>query len=184
MKVIALTKMITTAAFFTIGGFAPSAIAQSIGIDFATMPKGLQALYKGSDGRTWVTVYRGKKGRSHILESWTSGTNASLLSTEYYDTNGLLTKRIYADGNVRNFSPRRCLRVLGDCQFKVSNSRQGSGGSFAASVVKRGQTYTYTWRHINSAKANKSQYRLGQYTLAKWGKSGNFSWRLVKVSVK
>ena len=153
--------------------------ANTVGIDFASMPVGTTAHYADNRNRTWQVVYRGKEGKYHVMESIFKG---AVSRTLYYHDDGTLHQRVYAKGNVRTFSPRRCFRVLGACSFVVSNTRPKSKATLKAELKKKGSTYHYSHRSTDGSSVNRQTYELGQYNLFSLGKTGKYSSRLTKIT--
>ena len=151
----------------------------TVGIDFASMPVGTQAHYKNSKGDTWVERYVGQKGRFFVMENVFEG---QVTRTMLYNADGTLYRREYADGNVRTFAPKRCLRVLGDCSFRVTNTKpERQTSSSVGNLVQAGSWFTYTYGPADGSRSNVFKYQLGEFNLIARGQSGDYKERLVKV---
>lgn len=162
----------------------PEAITQSaaspsdVGIDFESMPLGTEAHYRSNRGDTWIRRYTGTQGRFYVVENIFKGR---VNYTLYYNSDGTLYRREYANGNVRTFSPRRCMRVLGDCFFTTTITQPRNSMESKGNLTKSSNTYTYRYGAADGSSLDTFSYRLGQFNLVSYGKSGDFTERLVRV---
>lgn len=152
---------------------------ETAGLQFASMPVGLEAHSVNGDGEAFHLKYIGTKGRYHVVENYWQG---NLSNTEHYHADGTLYRRYYPNGNVRTFAPRRCMRVLGECSFTASNTHpKRNQVPSVANLTKSGSTYTYRFSAQDGSWTRTFKYRLGQYNLIAWGQSDGYSERLVRV---
>ena len=151
----------------------------TVGLQFASMPVGLEAYSVNGDGEAFFMRYVGKQGRYYVVKNYWKG---NLSNTEEYHADGTLYRRTYPNGNVRTFSPRRCMRVLGECSFTASNTHpKRDNHPSTATLTKSGSTYTYRYEATDGSWVRTFKYRLGEYNLIAWGQSDGYSERLVKV---
>ena len=130
----------------------------TVGIDFASMPVGTQAHYKNSKGDAWILRYAGKRGRYFVMENVFEG---QVTRTMLYNADGTLYRREYADGNVRTFAPKRCLRVLGDCSFRVTNTKpERQTSSSVGNLAQAGSWFIYTYGPVDGSRSNVAAYQL------------------------
>ena len=151
--------------------------AETVGIDFASMPIGTTAHYSDNRGGSWQEVYRGKQDGYHVME-YVVGNEVT--RTLHFHDDGTLFKRIYAEGKVRTFEPRSCMRVLGDCQYTVIDTKPSRRGKSTSTVTQEGSTYAFT--HSRGSRMRTIHYELGQYNLAKKIETNNHSVVLDKIT--
>ena len=157
---------------------APERQAGTVGIDFAAMPVGTQAHYRDGDGNRWTETYRGQEGRFHVMETRVDG---NVTRTHYYNRDGTLRRRVYANGNVRTFSPRRCARVLGECRFASSDTKPQRSSQNQGHLIQDGDIFTYTYGPTDGSRRQVFVYELGPYNLISRASSGQYRERLVRV---
>jgi len=98
----------------------------------------------------------------------------------YFNADGLLLRREYANGNVRTFTPHHCFGVIGECSYAYANS-QGRDGTGTAKTTLQGKNLTYSWRA--NGRTRSVEMVLGQYNLHISGRDVyGTSWKLEKVS--
>ena len=171
------------------------AVAQNLGIDFAKMPVGTKMTYQASSGASWTAVYRGKRGRSHVIRE--EGRNAEgkrFGRTVYYDKHGRMTSYSYKDANRPEpgkvvFKPFSCDYAVGTCKHQrklIVHNFINNGASRNATYVTRKKGKHYTVGVDRGDRNGKVFYNfeLGPYNLKSriyWGAKGQFFQKLVKV---
>lgn len=160
--------------FFSIALILSSpALADNPGIDFTSMPVGLQAYYQGSENRRWVDVYIGEQDGLHVIERHRNSAYGELMETRYFDPQGHEVARHEASGRKQTFAPRNCIRILGPCRVEVTDSRSGSHVVHGTMHVG-GDTFYYKWVADHHGDTMRAHYKLGAYNLPSWSRSNDY----------
>lgn len=159
--------MIAAALVFS---FATQASAQSLGIDFKSMPKGTKVYYADSDGDKWMMEFKGRKGRGYRTNIYIGKKYTRLLSTEHYDQQGRWVNLIEYGGAYDyeiTRTPYHCIYQLGKCSYVVNKISTSSGRYYANMIKKPGvkNTYIYTSRKKKDAEPYVRTLLLGKYNL-------------------
>ena len=188
-----MKSVVYAAAFGLMASLAPvSGFAQSVGIDFAAMPKGTTMFYTQNGREKWTEVYVGKRGKRFMTRVYSGhGTRGKLLSTVYWDQKG---RRLYYTGGNRgykySFLPFDCAYQIGKCSHKerfVGEGYEGSGETQAwnARTSKTKGRYTTVWTRPKHEGKSAFLFTLGKYNLrteTQWlSSSGLQTVKLVKV---
>lgn len=153
-------KSLAAAALLSLVPLPANAEGPGLGIDFEAMPLDLKLRYITSDGGAFVEIYRGRQGDHHVMERYTS--RGDLRWRAFYNAEGHLAHREYADGNIRRFYPHHCKRVVGACVYLFANS-QGRNGSGISKLTQDGDTLIYAWTIKETTR--QVHYTLGAYNL-------------------
>lgn len=146
-------------------------------LDFAAMPVGLLMVYSDDNGG-WVEVYQGQQEGRYVIEHQTP--SGAVTHHSYYNAQGLLVARHYANGNIRSFAPHHCERVIGRCSFDYANT-SGSTGTLQVQTAPDGDGYVTTFWELDFAKTQLS-FVPGQYNVSVSGVSPRgVAFKLVEI---
>lgn len=154
--------------------YSNAAFAQNLGINFAAMPKGTKMVYEHSDGKRWVEVYTGKKGKYHVVKRYKTTRASGRPAFEYsFDSAGRLKfYRGYGDrakSYKLTYQPYACQYQAGRCRQKEKFSGtgyvfSGQNETWGAETRKIEGQWTTVWFR-GSDEAGAERFSLGKYNL-------------------
>ncbi len=150
--------------------FATASLSQSLGVDFKKMPIGTKIYYQASNGETWVSTFKGKKGKNYLMSVDVSRKGRSYRGTQRYTLAGHKSRWNNGGGYTENWRPFSCNQVVGSCTHKW-NASNGKGTSWIYETTRNGNTLTQKSRPKRAVDMQVSTSKIGKYNLVshlKW----------------
>lgn len=157
-------------------------LAQSIGLDFKSMPVGTKAHYVDDLGRKFTYRYSGSygagKGKRYIIQ-----VEGSRSYQRLYNSAGFLVAMRHLDFQF-NYRPYFCTRKLGACRFFYDNDYSPLSGSWNTIVKKTSSGYHAQMRPKNKNRKEVANfyYKLGRFNFFSEFVAGDNWERLIKVT--
>lgn len=171
MKAIVLAAI---AAILTAG--SSTAQETPAGIRFDLMPKGCRIHGVYGDGTAIIDVYAGRKGKSHIVQTYGAG---GLVRTTTFNAEGLMTRKDWATGQWETFRPFSCFAVPGDCTYEYRNV-DGARKTYTGKVVRKGNRLVSTGGFTGEPPFNPTTLTLGAFNVTASFREGDTSFRVTR----
>ena len=96
---------------------ASAATAQDISFKMSEIAAGSTVTIRNSDGKTFTHQHLGKTGRHYSYRTFEGASPAGTpIITWFTNARGELVRQVQ-NGQVRRWSPHRCMRTLGQCKY-------------------------------------------------------------------
>lgn len=141
--------------------FVTSAHAESLGIDFKSMPRGTKVYYESSQGPKWVATFKGKRGKFYRFDVRSIPDDANARRTELFNMDGHLVKVEYKKmrGQSVTFKPFHCGRIIGKCAMSSTKQKGMRVGNKEMKLITR---YSYdTARTKKGLRTKSTEMKLG-----------------------
>ena len=159
-----MLKTLFSAILITLALTTPSS-SQSVGVDFKNMPVGTKIFFEASYGDTWVSTFKGKKGKNYVVSVDVKKAGRSYRGTQRYTLDGHMQRWNNGGGYTEKWRPHSCVRVLGACSHKWTDSN-GRGTSWVSENKLVGNKLTRSSRPKREADMQITQHILGKYNLS------------------
>jgi hypothetical protein len=151
-------------AFFAWAFLTTATFAQSVGIDFAKMPVGTKIFFQSWNGDTWISTFKGKKGKNYIVSVDVSKKGRSYRGTQRYTLDGHMQRWNNGGGYTERWRPYSCARIVGSCTHKWTDTN-GRGASWFFENTLNGNTLTQKSRSKRDVEMRIGKAKLGKYNL-------------------
>jgi hypothetical protein len=159
-------------------GFLLAAKPVLADIAFEAMPIGCSWTVKYSDGQINTETYLGVKSGKHKTKVTPANNPEKLIRHSYYDKEGRLVKKDWANGKWEQFSPFSCFDIQGLCTYTYSNA-DGVKQKISSETKVSGKGFKVSAGPVDGPPYPEEYFELGQFGLVTRNKSSNYSARIV-----
>lgn len=150
------------------------------GIAFDAMPIGCSWTVKYSDGQTNTETYLGVKSGKHKTRVTQADNPDKLVRHSFYDRNGRLIKKEWANGKWEKFSPYSCYDSQGVCTYIYSNADGARQKIFSETTVS-GKGFKASAGPVGGSPYPDEYFELGQFGLMTRNRASNYSARMISL---